>query len=88
VPDGYARYAGIGLQYAATIGVLGALGYWADQSFGATPWLMIVGIILGSVGGFVSIIKKVPGSSPRSARRKETADPGPRDTQAGPPDAP
>lgn len=66
IPEGYARYAGLGIQFAMTIVVLGALGYWADHHFGTTPWLMIAGILLGSVGGFVSLVHQVPASRPRS----------------------
>ena len=77
VTDDYARYAGLGIQFAATMGVLGALGYWADTRLGTGPWLLVVGIFLGAVGGFVSLVKQVP--APRS--RSSSSDP------SDPPDA-
>jgi F0F1-type ATP synthase assembly protein I len=78
LPEGYSKYAGLGVQFAASIGVLGALGYWADASFGTRPWLMIVGIFLGAVGGFVSLIKQVPGPSPRRPPEDPHDSPGAR----------
>lgn len=68
VPEGFARYAGLGVQFAGTIAVLGALGYWGDQSFGTAPWLMIAGILLGSIGGFISLVRQVPPSRPDRPR--------------------
>jgi len=62
-PNDYARYAGLGMTYAGSIVVMGALGYCLDVALDTVPWLMIVGIALGSVGGFLSIVKKVSGSS-------------------------
>lgn len=65
--EGFTRYGGLGIQYAGTIVALGALGYWADSAFGTLPWFLIAGILLGSVGGFISLVKKVPGPRKRRA---------------------
>jgi F0F1-type ATP synthase assembly protein I len=54
------RFAGLGLQFAATIAVLGALGWWLDEKFGTLPWLLVTGVLVGAVGGFVRIVKSVP----------------------------
>lgn len=78
LPEGYARYAGLGVQFAGTMAVLGALGYWADTRFGTAPWLMIVGIFLGAVGGFVSLVKQVPGPGSRPSRPKPPEPPAAR----------
>lgn len=56
------RYAGLGLQFALTMAVLGALGWWLDSKFGTLPWLMVAGILIGAIGGMVRIVKAVPGS--------------------------
>lgn len=69
--DGMARYGSLGIQFAGTIVALGALGYWADSAFGTLPWFLIAGILLGSVGGFVSLVKKVP--APRGSRSPGSA---------------
>lgn len=34
------------------------IGYWLDERFGTT-WLRIVLLILGSVGGFVQLIRQI-----------------------------
>ena len=63
-----ARHGSLGIQFAGTIVVLGALGYWADHAFDTLPWFLILGILVGSVGGFISLVKKVPG--PQSSRSR------------------
>ena len=73
VDTSFARYAGLGVQFAATILVLGLLGLWADKRFGTAPWLMILGIFLGAAGGFVSLVRQVP-----PARRPRSKTPPPR----------
>jgi len=56
----FVRYAGLGLQFAGTFLVFGAIGYWLDGRLGTRPWLMIVGIALGASGAFWSMVRKVP----------------------------
>jgi F0F1-type ATP synthase assembly protein I len=34
------------------------IGYWLDRAFGTT-WLRILFLILGSVGGFVTLIRQI-----------------------------
>lgn len=50
-------YGAIGFQLAISvvIGVLG--GRYLDARWGTTPWLTIVGMLLGSVAGFWNLIK-------------------------------
>jgi F0F1-type ATP synthase assembly protein I len=59
------RYAGVGVQFAATIGVFTFAGYWADGKLDSSPWLMIVGVFVGFGSGLVSLIYKF---SPQSRR--------------------
>ena len=54
------RYAGLGLRFVLTAAVLGLLGWWLDGRFGTAPWLLVAGVLLGSVGGFVAIVRAVP----------------------------
>jgi F0F1-type ATP synthase assembly protein I len=58
---------------------LGALGYFLDGRFGTKPWLMVAGLLLGMVGGFVNFIQVVT-KADRHGRRGGGAppDPGPR----------
>ena len=55
----FGRLAGLGMQFALTILVLAFGGYWLDQRVGTLPLFLIVGVLLGFVGGTVSMVKKV-----------------------------
>ncbi|MGH7314296.1 MAG: AtpZ/AtpI family protein [Candidatus Rokuibacteriota bacterium] len=48
---------GVALVLATVIG-LGA-GYYADRWLGTSPWLTLVGLGLGIVAGFVTLIRSV-----------------------------
>ncbi len=56
----YGRYAGLGIQFAAAIGLLTWLGWYADEKLGTSPLFLIVGLLLGFVGGTFSIIRAIP----------------------------
>jgi F0F1-type ATP synthase assembly protein I len=66
-----ARFSGLGLQYAATVGVFALLGRWLDQRLGASPACLLVGVFLGFGLGLYSIVKKLPSSSRSSPRAKD-----------------
>ncbi len=72
------RFAGLGLQFAVTMAVLGALGWWLDSRFGTLPWLLVTGVLLGAIGGFVRIIKAVPGSQSFTPKHPPLADAPPK----------
>jgi len=67
VPPDMGRYAALGLQYALTIALLGALGWWLDSSLGTSPWLLVTGLFLGAISGFTMIVRAVP---PARGRRR------------------
>ena len=50
-------YSVIGVQLALTTvaGLMG--GHWLDQKWETTPWLTIVGLVLGAMGGFYNLIR-------------------------------
>lgn len=58
--DGLARYGALGLQFAASVGLLAWGGHWLDGRWGTTPWLLIAGAFLGFLGSIVAIVKAVP----------------------------
>jgi len=62
-PDLY-RHAGVGLQFAAAIGVFAFAGYWADGRLGTRPWLLLVGVLVGFGLGLHSLVSKL-GARPR-----------------------
>lgn len=73
-----ARYSGLGLAFAATLGVFALAGRWLDARLGTSPWFLIGGVFLGFALGFRSLVHKVPPASPR-ARTKPPSDPPPTD---------
>ena len=54
------RYAGLGLQFAGSLALFGALGWWIDRLLHTKPWIMILGMLGGSALAFVSLLRAVP----------------------------
>lgn len=50
----YAEYA---FQYGISIVLCTLIGYWLDNKFNTGNILLISGVLLGSVGGFVNLIR-------------------------------
>jgi len=70
-PAPYFKYAGLGLQFALTFLVFGAIGWWLDGKLGTAPWLMVVGIALGAAGAFWSLVRSVPPAGGAQAREPQ-----------------
>jgi ATP synthase protein I len=56
----WSRYAGLGAQFAATVGLFTWLGWWADTRLSSSPWCMLLGVALGFSGGLLALVKAVP----------------------------
>lgn len=69
------RYTGLGLQLAASLMLFGALGWWIDRRLSTGPWLMILGMLVGSALAFVSLLRAVPPTH-RGKKRSGTPPPG------------
>ena len=54
----YAEYTGLALLLPCSTFMGYAIGYFLDKAFGTT-WMQIVFLILGSIGGFVALIRQV-----------------------------
>lgn len=54
-----AEVMGVGLQFAAAILVFLFLGRWLDDRLGTTPWLLILGVMVGAGGGFYSMYRRL-----------------------------
>ena len=50
---------GVGLQFAGAILLFLFLGRWLDQRLGTEPWLLLLGVLLGAVGGFASLYRQL-----------------------------
>jgi F0F1-type ATP synthase assembly protein I len=53
----YARYSGIAVEIAATMGLPVAGGYFADKYFDTHPWLLLLGVFLGLAGIIIYLYK-------------------------------
>jgi ATP synthase protein I len=54
-----APYLGIGTSFAASVLLGVGLGYWLDRRWGTTPWLLLLGSMLGIGAGFYQFYKTV-----------------------------
>jgi F0F1-type ATP synthase assembly protein I len=54
----YAEFTGLALVLPAATFAGYAIGYYLDKAFGTT-WMKIVFLILGTVAGFVSLIRQI-----------------------------
>ena len=52
-------YLGLGIQLAATIVICFFIGQWLDGLFNTTPWLMVLGAMLGAGAGLYSFLRTV-----------------------------
>ena len=46
----------MGIQLALTVLILVLGGEWLDRKLGTSPWLMIAGIMIGTIGGIVKFV--------------------------------
>jgi F0F1-type ATP synthase assembly protein I len=56
----FGRFAGLGLRFVITAAVFGLLGWWLDGKFNTAPWLLVAGVLLGSVAAFIGVVRAVP----------------------------
>ena len=49
--------ASAGTELAGGVVVLALLGWWLDRRWGTSPWLLLLGTLLGAVGGVYNLWK-------------------------------
>jgi hypothetical protein len=62
-------YAGYGLQFATIIGLFALAGWKLDAWLGTEPWLLLLLLLLGFIGGTVSLVKQLPVSDQAAKKR-------------------
>ena len=45
-----------------------AAGYWADSKLGSSPWLVVVGGVLGLAAGMTQLLRGMAGPTKKSER--------------------
>lgn len=63
---GAAEYAGVGIQFAATLLLFLFAGRWLDRKLGTDPWLLMLGVLLGFGLSLYSIYTRL--NSPASRK--------------------
>ena len=58
--EGWSRHAGLGLQYAMTLGLFAFVGWKLDAWLESEPWCLLAMVFLGFVGGTRSLVRKFP----------------------------
>jgi ATP synthase protein I len=51
--------AAVGAEFAGTVIVMVALGWWLDRYFGSSPWFLLGLVLVGMAGGVYRMIRKV-----------------------------
>ena len=57
------RYSGLGLQFAATVGLFALAGRWLDRRWSVSPWCLLAGVFCGFALGLYSMLQKLPAPS-------------------------
>lgn len=67
---------GAGMQFAGAIILFLFLGRWLDSLFGTEPWLLLMGVLVGAVGGFISLYRQLV-IAPRERERRQREEKSP-----------
>ncbi len=70
LPRGRMRFAGVGVELAATVGGACLVGYWIDRRFGTGPWGLVACAVVGVVGGLYNMIRPALRETARTAERE------------------
>jgi F0F1-type ATP synthase assembly protein I len=69
------KFAGLGIQYAATLGIFAFGGFKMDEWLDTKPIFLLLAVFLGFVGGTLSLVKKVSPPAPTKKSPKANSDP-------------
>jgi len=53
----FGLYGAVGFQLAIAVIAGLFVGQWLDNHWQTTPWLTLVGLLIGSIGGFYNLIR-------------------------------
>jgi len=65
------KYAGLGLQFAASIVVFLYAGQWLDRKFGTEPLFLYVGVFTGAGAAFYSMYRNLMADQRREEKEKK-----------------
>ncbi|MEX0601731.1 MAG: AtpZ/AtpI family protein [Bacteroidota bacterium] len=67
----YAPYLALGFQLAAAVVVFFLLGVWLDSTYETTPLFRLLGLLFGTIGGFVKFFRTIAALERRKNAGKE-----------------
>jgi F0F1-type ATP synthase assembly protein I len=56
-PTGWYAMVGIGFEFVVSVVALGAIGWYLDRKWNTTPWLLVVGLVLGLIVGIWTMVR-------------------------------
>ena len=59
------RYAEYAFQYGVSIVLCTLGGYWLDNWLDTRNWLLIIGVLFGSIAGFVNLLRGLNYKGPK-----------------------
>lgn len=65
-------YAEIAIQYGVAIILCTLIGHWLDSKFNTGNILMIAGLIIGAVGGFIGLLKSLNALNTKNIHDRDT----------------
>jgi len=57
----YARWLGLGIEFAGTVAVFCYIGYKLDEALNKSPWFLLSGFFVAFIGMLYLIIKQTRG---------------------------
>lgn len=70
------RFAGLGIEIAAAVGLLSLLGWWIDGRLGSAPWGLVIGAMVGLIGGMANLLRSALSSVERPGGSNGAGDSG------------
>jgi F0F1-type ATP synthase assembly protein I len=56
-----ARLSSLGVQFAVTVALCVGAGWWADRELGTSPWLLLLGGLVGAGAAFYHVYRALVG---------------------------
>ena len=81
---GSQKAIGAGLTLAVSVGLFACAGLWLDRQLGTKPWLLLLLVFLGIVGGILHLIREVAPEMWPFGAPAQRGEPGPRTDSESP----
>lgn len=64
-------YISVGIQMGMAMAFFTGLGWWLDEQFGTSPWLILTGGVLGVLGIFILLFRIVREMNEKTTRERQ-----------------